>query len=221
MGFNHKVNRVTISGSSFGGEEEWSTGFYFGYTSGDADLPDQDTVDAIGPLWQTFFTASTSYTGSAWKTHEIKMSQLGTDGKTIADSPKYFTYATPITGGGTGPNFPPQVALVATLVGAEARGLASKGRMFLPGIMSSVDSNGRISDASRTSICNNLKTFLVGVNMLPANNVVVLASQGRKPPLLGDPVIKQAINVRVGNVYDTQRRRRNALTEVYSTAGPI
>lgn len=218
MGFAHKVNRVTISGSSFGGEEEWSTGFYFGYTSGDADLPDQATVDAIAPLWQTFFTSSTSYIGNAWKTHEVKMSQLGTDGKTIADSPKYYTYATPLTGGGTGPNFPPQVALVATLVGAEARGLASKGRMFLPGVISALDGNGRLADAARSAICTNLKTFLTAVNALPANNVVVLASQGRKAPLLGDPVIKQAISVRVGNVYDTQRRRRNALTEVYSTA---
>lgn len=219
MAFAHKINRVTIYGSSFGGEEEWSTGFYMGEHDADADLPSQTLVDALGPLWQTFFTATTSYIGSAWKTAEIKIAQLGTDGKVIADTPVYYTYPTPITGGGTGPNFPPQVALVATLVGPQARGLASKGRMFLPGVMSALDGNGRIADAQRASICTNLKTFLTAVNTHAAtDNVVMLASQGRKPPLLGDPVNHEVISVRVGNVYDTQRRRRNALAEAYSTA---
>lgn len=218
MAFAHKVNRVTISGTMFGGEEEWSTGFYFGYTGGDADLPDQTLVDGIGPLWQTFFTNATSRVSNQWKTSEIKVAQLGTDGKTIPDSPVYYTYPAPITGAYNSPSFPPQCALVATLVGPLPRGLASKGRMFLPGIVGSVDSNGRLGDTDRGTICTNIKTFLTAVNALPANNVVVLASKGSLVPGGSAPIIKAAISVRVGNVYDTQRRRRNALTEVYSTA---
>ena len=218
MAFAHKINRVTISGSMFGGEEEWSTGFYVGNASADANTPDQTFVDAIGPLWQTLFTTAANGFNNNYKTHEIKMVQLGTDGKTVPDSQRYYTYPAPITGGYATNTNPPQIALVVTLIGVSARGLASKGRMFLPGTGFAVDVNGRIPTASQTTLTTATKTFLTAVNALPENNVVMLASQGRKPPLLGDPVNHEVISIRIGNVFDTQRRRRNALTEVYTTA---
>lgn len=219
MAFAHKVNRVTMSGSMFGGEEEWSTGFYMGNVSADANLPQQSIVDAIGPLWQTFFTTAANGFNSNYKTHEIKIVQLkATDGKTVPDSQVYYTYPAPITGGYTTNINPPQISAVATLISPIARGLASKGRMFLPGTGFSVDTNGRIPTASQTSLTNNLKTFLRAVNDLPEDNVILLSSKGRTAPLLGAPVMHEVISVRIGNVYDTQRRRRNALTEVYTTA---
>ncbi len=219
MAFAYKINRVTMSGTSFGGEEQWSTGFYMGYTAGDANLPQQSVVDAIGPLWQTFFLAASSKIHNQWQTTEVKIVQLAVNGTTVPDSQVYYTYPAPISGGGgAGVSvFPPQIALVATLVGPQARGLASKGRMFLPGVTAAVNANGRISDADRGTICTNVRTFLRGVTDIPGeDNVPMLASQGRGLLSVG-AINHEVISVRVGNVYDTQRRRRNALTEAYST----
>lgn len=218
MGFSHQVNRVTISGSMYGGEEEWSTGFYMGNVGADSNAPLQSIVDAIGPLWQTLFTTSANGFSNNYKTHEIKIVSLkASDGKTVPDSQVYYTYPAPITGGYATNQNPPQIATVCTLIGVAARGLASKGRMFLPGTGFSVDTNGRIPTANQTALTTGMKTFLTAVNALPEDNVILLASQGRKPPLIGGPVMHEVISIRLGNVYDTQRRRRNALTEVYTT----
>lgn len=218
MAFAHKVNRITIRGISYGGEEEWTTGFFMGNAGADANAPSQAVVDAMGPLWNTFFTSAANKFGNNFQTTEIKIAQLDVDGHTVADSPKYYTYPAPITGGWNGSGFPPQIALVGTLVGVSPRGLASKGRMFLPGINASLDANGRISASDRLAICTGLRVFLRGVvDIAGEDNVPILASKGR-PGIIPTPgVSHEIISVRVGNVYDTQRRRRNALVEAYST----
>jgi len=218
MPYAFKVNRVTMQGTSFSGEEIWSTGFYLGNVSADADAPTEAMATSIGALWQTFFTHTNSRISSQFQTTEVKIAQLGTDGLTIPDSVKYYTYPAPISGVQGSTLFPPQIALVATLVGPQARGLASKGRMFLPGVSAAVSTNGRISDLNRGEMATNVRTFIRGVvDLAETNNVPLLASQGR-PGIGGTaPVNHEIVSVRVGNVYDTQRRRRNGLAEAYST----
>jgi len=218
MPYAFKVNRVTLQGTSFSGEEIWSTGFYLGNIAADADAPTESLATSIGALWQTFFTHTNSRVSSQFQCTEVKIAQLGTDGNTIPDSVKYFTYPAPISGIQGSTLYPPQVAMVATLVGPVARGLASKGRMFLPGISAAVTTNGRISDLNRGELATNVRTFIRGVSdIAETDNVPILASQGR-PGIGGTaPISREVVSVRVGNVYDTQRRRRNGLAEAYST----
>lgn len=217
MAFTKKVARITIHGTSFNGNEEWTTGFYMGTTGVDATQPTQAFMDIVKSSWQTFFTNATSYFGTAWKTDYVKGVLLGTDGKTIADSAMYSYYTTAIAGVQAGAMFPPQCALVATLTSGAPRGLASKGRMYLPGINATLDNTGHISSTNTGTIATNLKTFLNALNgTVEQPGVVILASQGRKAPLVGPPVNAVVTGIRVGNVYDTQRRRRNQLLETYS-----
>ena len=218
MAYAYKVNRVTISGTSFGGEEEWSTGFFHGYETGDCEEPTEADCTEIGGHWQTFFTTTSTKVNNNWKTTQIKMSTLNTDGSTDLDSVKYYNYPTPISGAFSTNNYPPQISLVGTMKSTLARGLASKGRMYLPGIGATVDTNGRIASTDSLAICTNLRLFLFECGQIAGNNnVPVLASFGRTAPLIGAGVTKAIAAVQVGNVYDTQRRRRNALTETYST----
>lgn len=218
MGYSHKVARVTIHGTNFNGAEEWTTGFYMGLTAADALAPTQEFADAVKVAWQTFFTNSTSKFSSLWKTDFIKVATMGTDGKTIADSAVWSYYDSPISGGGQSDSFPPQVALVATLVSEAQRGLAAKGRMFLPGINGVLGADGRLPQSIVTDIATNVSVFLAAVNAIQNTpGVLILASQGRKAPLVGGPVNRAVLSVRIGNVYDTQRRRRNQLVEQYTT----
>lgn len=219
MGYSHKVARVTIHGTNFNGAEEWTTGFYMGLEASDALAPTQEFADAVKAAWNTYWTNSLSRFSSQWKYDYIKVATHGTDGKTIPDSVVYSYPVTPVSGGSTSDSFPPQVALVATLISANQRGLAAKGRMFLPGINANIGADGRIASSNQTDILTNFTTFMTSVNGIQNTpGVIVLASQGRKAPLVGGPTMKAVTAVRLGNVYDTQRRRRNQLVEVYQTA---
>lgn len=222
----YRTTRVTISGTFGGGVEEWQTGFWFGNANGDADLPDQELADGIRDAWRTFFTANTSNISPNWQTTEVKLSSHGTDGKSDANDTIYSVFA-PVAQGTIGTTFPPQVTLAVTLTGSKARGLASKGRMYLPGVGIGLQGNGKIAGGQWETLSDNLAAFFTAVNALPSNNVILLASHGQlvrgadgqyEPKLDGlGPVSMPVIGIKVGDVYDTQRRRRNGLTEQYQT----
>jgi hypothetical protein len=117
---------------------------------------------------------------------------------------------------------PPQITLAATLTSDNQRGLAAKGRMYLPGINTAVQTtDGHLISSYVATLTNNFKIFLDAVNdAAGTSGSLILASKGHKVAN-SDPVDYIAgksawvTGCRIGNVYDTQRRRRNGLTETY------
>jgi hypothetical protein len=213
---------VTISGTCFGGAEEWSTGFQMGSPEVDMVGASAPGAESIAGVWETFFETATNKFSSAYKTTQVKAALINTNGTTDLDEIDYYTYPTPLSGGYTSNVLPAQITLAATLTSDNQRGLASKGRMYLPGINEPIsDGTGKISDAFQATLATNFKTFLDGVNTaLGSTGKLVLASKGHKV-LNSDPVDYVAgktawvTGCRIGNVYDTQRRRRNGLSEQY------
>jgi hypothetical protein len=135
----------------------------------------------------------------------VKVAQISATGVTSESNVIYAPYGTAISGGGPSASYPPQIAMVASLENAGARGLAAKGRMYLPGVASTIGSDGKLASVSVTPMVTALKTFLDAVNAAaPTGEDVILAS-----------VVNR---VRIGSVYDTQRRRRNAMVETYQSA---
>lgn len=227
MPYAHPIHRVTVSGKAFGGAEIWTTGFYLGNPSTGVSNPTQQLADAIRTAWTTFFSAVSSGVSSRYTTDQIKVAQINADGKTSLSNVVYAPYGTPIEGGGGPGANPPQIALVASLENAGARGLAAKGRMYLPGINFTIGTTGVLTTAQSLGVANNLKAFLDAVNVAAASDSeVILASQGRRvknaqgdyEPVPGTAVNAPVNRVRVGSVYDTQRRRRNAMVETYQSA---
>lgn len=213
------VNRYTISGTCFGGGEIWTTSFFAGREAADSIAPTDNGVSLVADAWKTFFTNTTSSIASAYKTTEVKAVQLDTSGHTRLDTVKHFTYTTAPVGGVASSPMPAQVALVATLQSTLPRGLASKGRMFLPGVNIPVDATGHLPAGSMTSLLANFRTFINAVNSVQdLGGVVVLASRGRGALPVTPGPIKAVSTVKLGNVYDTLRRRRNQLVESYSAA---
>lgn len=227
MGYAHALKRVTFSGTSFNGAEIWSTGLFVGSSSADCSNPTQAFADACRTAWTAFFQNADSHIGNSWKTDNVKVAQIGTDGKTSLSNVVYAPYGTAIAGIDGGPVYPPQIALVASLENAGARGLAAKGRMYLPGIASGLGGDGRITTSHSLGIANAMKALIDQINdACPPGEEVILASQGRRTkgpdgkytPVPGTAVTAAVNRVRVGSVLDTQRRRRNQLVEVYQTA---
>lgn len=224
MTYAHKVNKVTISGTCFGGSEIWSTGFFLGAEGADAPEVTAPAPNIIADYWQVFFEHAQSEVSWAWLTTEVKVAKLDVTGETVLDEVEYYNYPAAIDGGKQSNGLPPQVSIVATLISSNVRGLASKGRMFLPGLAPNIGQFGKIDAAQLGAIATNLNTFLSAVNDdFGVPGKIILASFGHvtakdlsgKPTGWGPGENKLVEHVRLGDVFDTQRRRRNALNEVY------
>lgn len=217
MAFAHKVCRVTFSGKMWGGQEEWSTGLYLGLPNGDSAAPTEANAQYCANLFHNMFAHGNMKVSNAYTFEKVKLASLGTDGHTVLSEVVYGAPTGAVTGASSTNFHPSQCSLVVTMASDRPRGLASKGRMFLPGTAVQIESSGRISGTDRTNMSGILKTFFDGFNEsteLPGG--VILAGKGTG--LLGaltaqnDTVTK----IRLGDVVDTQRRRRNGLQEQYT-----
>lgn len=224
MAYQNAHVKVTIFGTSCDGAEEWSTGFRMGQEGdggGNFGIGD-GWLEAVLPLWQTYFTGASNGFHSSWKTTGIKAAIILPDGKTDLANVKTLAYATPIAGAQGSGAFPPQVALVAQLAAASPIGLGAKGRMYLPGVALGIGTNGQLTPTQTALHANGLRTFLDGCESATNSpGYVINASKGRPGIPFTAPVHRRVTSVRVGSVYDTQRRRRNGLTETYSSASLV
>lgn len=129
-----------------------------------------------------------------------------------------YTLPSPIVGT-TGATKPPQTAFVASLRSGSALS-SGRGRMYWPALGSPIDSTTlRLSstlagnyaaDISSylTSIANQARASLTPVSLV--NFGVSIYSPTRR-------ILTPVTNIRVGDVLDVQRRRRDAMPEAYST----
>jgi hypothetical protein len=229
MAYAHKVNRVTISGTSFQGAEIWSTGFFLGAEAGDAPAVTVTAPEAVFNLWKTFFIHAQSEISWSYVTTQVKIAGIGTDGKTIEDQVFYHNPSSAPAGGKTSNGWPAQISLVATLQSSIVRGLASKGRMFIPGVQTNMTAGGKADPTQLGIVADKFNTFLSGLNLDPGvPGKLINASFGHKFKIgenaEGEPIydytagVNKVVDwVKIGDVYDTQRRRRNSLTEGYTT----
>lgn len=222
--YAHKVVHVTLSGTMLGGGEIWQTGFHVGRLTADADTPTQAFVDAVRDAWVPIWSSNTGPYCYAYQFTGVKAVLLETDGKYGANQPVESFPVAAVAGGYPGAPLPPQVALVATLIGGSGKGTGGKGRMYLPGVSWPIDTTGHIVTANAQRVATDLAAFFNTIDSnINSPGHVVNASKGHKvlgepTPIYVNPRNVPVNGVRVGNVYDTQRRRRNALHETYSAA---
>lgn len=215
MAYQHDVWRVTISGTCFAGSEIWSTGFFLGHEDADAGVPVQADADFIRARWETFVETGNSNISSRYQSEEVKITHYAADGTAHPDNTIFSVFSPTVNGAGLIHPFP-QLSLVCSLV-SDVHGLGSKGRMFLPGVGVPPDTTARISATDVGTIATNLETFFEGINTdLGIRGDVINASFGRTTPTPATGVNAKVTQIRVGNVIDTQRRRRNALGESYT-----
>ena len=216
--YAHKVNRVTFSGTMFGAAEEWSTGFWLGEEGLDATVPSQAGADALLGLWTTFFENALSRISSNYVTTQVKVAHINTNGTTDQANVVYAYPGSTLDGGVSTETLPPQCSVVVTLMSDRPRGLASKGRMYLPGIASLPGANGKLSSTVTGNIATQIETFFNGVRAhadIPDDPILAAKGTGLFPELTAQNDYIETL--KVGDVIDTQRRRRNGLSEVYVT----
>jgi len=201
----------------FSGTENWSTGFFLGNRDATAGVPNQEAVDTVRDLWETFMETALVSISNRYTFTACKMASLADTGHTIEDEVVYSYPTTTVTGANGTATLPPQCSLVATLTTVRPRGRASKGRMYLPGIAATIDANGKINSVTRGAIADALKTFFDSINgnfNMPGKVILASEGVGLLPALTAQN--EWVTGLRVGDVIDTQRRRRNGLVELYT-----
>lgn len=144
------------------------------------------------------------HTGVQWS--QVNVSELGA----TPSAPIVTSAQAPIADGGTAATnpYPNQVSTVCSIQTATA-GSRARGRMFLPPPVSAAGTTtGRLATGSVTALADNLEDYFDAMTTA-GHSLVVVSAVG------GVYTTYPAINIRVGDVLDTQRNRRNQLAEVY------
>lgn len=218
MVYAHDVTRITLSGTMGTGQEQWNTGFFFGAEGSNAEEPTEATATAVLNAWRTFFEHSGSWISQNYVTTQCKVARVFANGLQDPENTFYAYPATTLDGAvATSVRlYPPQCTLVVTLLSDRPRGKASKGRMYLPGAVPEVGSNLKINSTIVGTIADNLKTFFDALAVsadVPGELILAARGTGLTPGLTAQNDFVETI--RVGDVMDTQRRRRNGLVESY------
>lgn len=210
--------KIVWRGYFFGTPEEWSfsTKWRSDYDlANDADINNIDASamrNALLTYVNTTGIFSTRVRCSGWRAYAI-----GPDGKMVGN-PRIEEYALSDEIGGNGThNNPPQIALVVGTI-ADNRGPARFGRFYLPGPSAEVGADLRLSTAARDSALTATVAFLNSVQgSIDVPDTTVAATMVHSSPV-GTGVEQEVQRIRIGRVYDTQRRRRTQLDEDYAEA---
>lgn len=150
------------------------------------------------------------------RVRELKLWPIGApNGRAVPAVP--YSTGTPCTltwasgypvGANSGTQLPPQNSVCVSLRTLQV-GSAGRGRMFLPSPSSTSLSGARLATAAQGDVTDAAAQFLEDISYMSGPFV--------QPIVTGGNFTKYAVvkAVKVGNVVDTQRRRRNRLSEVY------
>ena len=120
---------------------------------------------------------------------------------------------TPVKGTVEGNGMPQQTLCISLLTGAK-RGLAARGRFYPPATIASLGADGTVNQNSVVAIATAARTLITNLNNWPGTDTPI---GGSVVVLGGNGVTRPVTAVSVGNVMDTQRRRRSKLRESYTT----
>ena len=201
--------------------DQWQWGIHWADPSGvpttTFTLP---TSAQLGTLFngalKTFHQGADLAISKAANLKSVKAALIGPDGAYAAEPVRYEGTATPGTAPGTTDQpVPPQVALAVTLWSGQTLGKQNYGRFYLPMPCMPLDlTTAAFSAATATGVCTSAKTYITAVTTmlrpLGGSNTNLSASI---MPADSTKTPKVAFYVRVGQLKDTQRRRRNSLRE--------
>lgn len=201
----------------FAGGEEWSCSLRSTVLD---PLPAgglQTVCNSLATTLGNWFTAGSivsNFAALGW----VKFNQVGVDGKQLG-SVTAFKDLAPVAAGSSSGTYPAQVALVATLETGLTRGLAHRGRIFLPSPKFPVDADGRITQANADACATSVASLISSINAVTGYGSTIVASKGGINQAAGDQ--RSVTGVTVGRVLDTMRSRRTSLPEERTTVKPV
>ena len=206
--------RLTWGGTFDGEEEIWSNNLSL---VPDGNFPvywDDATVSpqiiAAVNAWHTSDGAGIS---NRCKLAWIKIANIRTDG-TYGDEPFIYDFPTPVSGGSIG-SIETTRSLAVSFKTQFARGKAANGRFYIPAFNENVSTNGRLATATQENVLEAAVLFIDAINAALEPAIAGSARVGVTANAEVAPRHAVATTVRVGDVIDSQRRRKNKMLENY------
>jgi len=212
---------------SFGGtlftDETWTVNLTMGTPGGAGVVPggddqwwqfcDQNIVKAYN-AFKTFWLFPQSMATAGASFIWTKAAVLDSDGRYVGNRAPAYTDGSPFPG--LGVEMPPQVALCLTNLTDIARGPGHNGRIYIPaGSRNSpaINATGHITYGGITEWLTSYQTLVQTMNAFTLGGSLASprVSVTSRVTGMSTPVTK----VRIGDVYDTQRRRRESIDEHY------
>ena len=201
--------RYTFRGSLLDGTEQWSTGLSTAPFPGAASQIQMQTVAGYArDLWLQHVWSGILLTHIPNRTRFVGVTASAYDSLGALRATGQADVVVPVPGGSNNSGLPPQVSEVISLRTSTA-GARGRGRMYFPNLnVSAVNTTGRIQSLIQSDLATQFENFINGWNANADLFDVHVAS-----PTGG--FTTRVNQIRVGDVFDTQRRRRDALPEVY------
>lgn len=206
MAYPQRLARLVFAGSLWRDEEIWTISMHLRPTEPGADLP---APYAAWPAAAAWFTGVGARISNAARMHYVKLNEINEQGLYAREN-ESFRHDHPVVGGVRGPiqgTAWPAVTYAVTLRTTNYRGPASRGRFYVPAPAPSQDAEtGRIPTTDCNEMATAAATFIGRLNVDLAPWKVVVASNAHS-------TMADVTGVEVGDVMDTQRRRRNSMPE--------
>ena len=218
MTFDRQSTYVTFGGNiGTGSEDHWQTGFHLALDPSldGPGLPSTGEAEDLldGPV-TAIFNGTGVNLGSYVSLNWIKFASLDDTGAYTTDPVEVGKF--PVAHGGVGTSAGgPQLAAVITFYSGSSIGNANYGRMYLPAWEATLTDEGHVVASQVTTLKTAAVNFVNGVNSWAATALDTDA-RIRIMSKIGSGTTKAVTEVWVGDVKDTQQRRRRQLHEVYT-----
>lgn len=225
MPYASRFLQVVVGGTLLAGttdEDVWQFGLKVPFTGAAGAAPDEQTMeDALDDLEAdvtTWWTAIRSSFAPQTIVDFCKINQVGTDGL-YTDQNNSFRRDMAPQPGAAGEPLPADVALVVTLNTDVQRGLAAKGRIYLPSPSVGTVNDGRVAQNAIDAIGTATAAFIKNVGDFPGLDSGPFVDLGDVSVMssIGAGTTRTVTSVRIGDLYDTQQRRSNRMREVYTS----
>lgn len=149
----------------------------FGLRFRSASAPTLADVQAAAGDVSTMWTAATSLIPNTYQLDFCRAARIGTNGDYVPGTESVeFVFSPPVAGGGASPiTMPLQVAFVMTLLTAKTKGLAYKGRVYLPPISSPLAAQHVYTTSLVNSKVNTFAAMLSALNGGPMGELRVFS----------------------------------------------
>lgn len=218
--------KLTFGGQLAQGQDEWNCGInlaaendaiipIFGVDLERAfDLYVEEMKDDIVTIFSAYVSDILMGIPAGATLDYVKLALIGEDGLYVKEAAVFEVIG--VTGGASN-SYIPQVSLVMTLQSEKFRDPGKYNRFYLPTIVPSGSTNYRPNNTLRMAERTADLLSVLTREMSPFNNAVRVFPAAVSSSDKIDEAYREIKYVKVGNVFDTQRRRRNKIGEVYST----
>lgn len=224
--YNDPFIRLTFGGQLADGQDEWNCGVNLAILN-DAPVPIlpvnaesaydayiEDMQDDMVGLVTSFFINPDMDIPRGITLTYAKVALIGTDGKYIKEP--HLWEIEPVQGSAS-KGYVPQVSLVVSLQSQKFRDPGKWSRFYLPTSTPTTLGGWKVTSTQKKAelAASFIKSLEATVTTIWNTVVITPAAVTSSPKFEGK--FRPIRFVKVGNVYDTQRRRRNKIQETYAT----